>query len=132
MIVQFAGLGCVGASVTMLFVFGTARDAMPWWMTIYLVLLGVPSLRSFGVPLGESIAPVAGLGILRDSRGRRWTVADSCMLIRRNGWNDKMITVELAGPAGYWTKHYFGVDDSGFQTLWRRWMHPYPKPDLLV
>lgn len=87
--------------------------------------------RYFDLRLGESLAPIAGMGIVMDRNGRRWTVNDSSMLIRPIA-NGNGLTVELLGPEGYLLiRLRRGLEDQGFQTLWQRWMHPHPRPELM-
>jgi len=96
----------------------------------FLLLMGVPALRSFGWRIGESLSPVVSLGAVEDRRGRRWTVLDSCLFVRKAKMQRNVVLVDLAGPAGFLTMGFWGVDDAGFVLLWQRWMHPHPRPEL--
>lgn len=94
-----------------------------------LVVL-TPVLRSFGVRIGESRAPVVGLGVIEDHRGRRWTIDDSTLFAHHLASDRTKIGVTIAGPTGALSLRYWGVADSGFQLLWQRWMHPHPRTEL--
>jgi len=107
---------------------GQARFLPMVVLTVGMVLFGAS--RFCDLRLGESLAPVAGPGVVTDRNGRRWTVACSAMLIRPVP-NGNGLSVELLGPQGYLLMRFRrGVDDEGFQALWQRWMHPHPRLDL--
>ncbi len=108
---------------------GQARFLPMVVLTVGMVLFGAS--RFFDLRFGESLAPIAGPGVVTDRNGRRWTVDCSSMLIRPVP-NGNGLSVELLGPQGYLLMRFRrGVDDEGFRALWQRWMHPHPRPELV-
>lgn len=94
-------------------IFLAAMSAWP------LVRGAVPRLRA---------APIAAMGVVMDSRGRRWTSADSVLLVEPR---DQNIIATLYGPAGILRMRFHNRDDEAFASLWRHWTHPHPRFDLL-
>lgn len=78
----------------------------------------------------EHDAPKAGCGVLV-SGGRRWTCADSVMLVQDTVFSGGIL-VTIVGEAGEWAAGYSGTDDEDFVNLWQRWNHLDPKPELLT
>jgi hypothetical protein len=100
-------------------------------IAISVGILAAGLSRLFDLRLGESLAPVAGMGVITDRKGRRWTVESASMLVRPVA-NGNGLTVELLGPEDCLLMRFRrGIEDEGFQTLWQRWMHPHPRPDLV-
>lgn len=107
-----------------------------WMMTAFisigLAVLGMQILKSFGVHVSEGKAPVMGMGVFSDHKGRRWSVQDSCVYL----WPMKQrlqsfVVAELVGPDGYHRLFFHGLDDPALRMFWQRWMHPHPRPDLV-
>ena len=95
-------------------IFFTAGAAWP------IFRAGIPRLRA---------APIAAMGTVIDSRQRRWTSADSILLVEPENQN---IIAVLYGPAGRLRLRFHNRDDEGFAALWRHWIHPKPNFDLLT
>lgn len=87
---------------------------MVLWPAIRTAL---PRLRS---------APIAGMGVVIDGRGRRWTVDDSILFIEPK---EEGIVPGLYGPAGTLRMLFYKEGDEGFEALWQRWTHPNPRPE---
>lgn len=98
--------------------------------TLILVVFGFPVARSFGWRIGESLSPLASMGVIEDRKGRRWSVDDSCLFVRKFGTSETAIEAALTGPAGLLTMRYSSVKDAGFRLLWQRWNHPHPRTEL--
>lgn len=88
-----------------------------------------PILRP-GVPR-LTAAPIAAMGVVMDYRQRRWTSADSLLLIEPRQ-QDRQIIASLYGPAGRLILQFHEISDAGFTALWRHWIHPKPNYDLLT
>lgn len=79
--------------------------------------------------------PVAGLGVIRDGKGRLWTCTESIMFVEpyyvpKAGSG---VQVDLFGPQGTRKMHKIQFPsclDDGFVSLWQRWNHPHPRPEL--
>lgn len=80
-----------------------------------------PALRNFTPAPLRSQFPLADLGLMRDARGRVWTVEDSFLLVEPH---EHRIVATLYGPAGKLQLRYYAQGDEGFETLWQRWTHP--------
>lgn len=74
--------------------------------------------------------PVAGVGFVRDIKGRGWTVNDAIMLVKSHN-QPVGIRIELIGEAGLLTFAFADETDPEFIKLWQRWNHPHPRPELL-
>ncbi len=85
-----------------------------------LIRTALPRLRS---------APIAGMGVVIDGRGRRWTVDDSILLIEPK---EEEIVAGLYGPAGTLRMLFYKEGDEGFAALWQRWTHPHARPSRAV
>lgn len=97
-----------------------------------LAVLGMQLLKSFGIHLEEARAPVMGMGVYSDHKGRRWTVLDSTLyLYPLKIAFHRVIIAELIGPDGHAAMQFHGLNDPGLQMFWQRWMHPHPRPDLV-
>ncbi|MFG0329880.1 MAG: hypothetical protein ACF8PN_08285 [Phycisphaerales bacterium] len=79
---------------------------------------------------GDESWPLAAPGVVTDHQGRRWTVHDSVMLVRRRRGRAGVV-VDLLGPRGVLRLSFAGIDEPDFIELWRRWNHPAPRPELL-
>lgn len=98
--------------------------AVPW------VKKHVPMVRA------EAEAPIAAPGEVKDRRGRRWCADNAVMVVqagppiwRRGG---EGLHVCLIGEAGRLELAFQSPDDPDFITLWQRWVHPHPRPELAV
>lgn len=89
-------------------------------------------LKSWGIHLSQAGAPVVGMGVFSDRKGRRWTVRDSVAYLYpwKAGFQSSII-LALLGPDGYHAMQFHGLDDPALRMFWQRWMHPHPRPDLV-
>jgi len=98
-----------------------------WTMTaifaLWVAMMGVQLLRSWGIHLSQANAPVMGMGVISDHKGRRWSVRDSVVYLYP-------YFVAFIGPDGYHVLQFHGLDDPALRMFWQRWMHPHPRPDL--
>ncbi|MCC6908016.1 MAG: hypothetical protein IT430_08765 [Phycisphaerales bacterium] len=101
-------------------------------LAVGVAAFGVQLLRAHGVHVSEARAPVLGMGVYSDWKGRRWSILDSTVYIysMRVGLND-MVAAELVGPEGHTIVPFQGLDDPALKMFWQRWMHPHPRPDLV-
>lgn len=74
--------------------------------------------------------PVAGVGWVRDPKGRTWTTDNATMVVASHAKGKKALVVHLVGDAGSRTFTYQSAADPEFISLWKRWAHPNPRPDL--
>jgi hypothetical protein len=90
----------------------------------------VPMLRA------EAQAPIAAPGEVKDHRGRRWCAENAVMLVQPGPaiWSrgGQGLHVCLLGEAGRLELAFQSPRDPDFITLWQRWVHPHPRPDLAV
>ncbi len=97
-----------------------------------MVTLGMELLKTFGVHLTQANAPVMGMGVYSDDKGRRWTVQDSTVyLYPSRAGVGKGAVAELIGPDGHCTRVFHGPGDPALKMFWQRWMHPHPRPELV-
>ncbi len=95
------------------------------------LMFAIPVARAMGFRFGAAMNPIVGMGTLTDRKGRRWTIQDTVIFITRIRVFQEQLLVHIDGPVGSITLHYSGgLQDEGFQRLWRGWMHPHPRPDL--
>lgn len=96
-----------------------------------VILLQVPKVRD-AVPGLARVRPepVAGVGWVRDPRGRLWTTDDSTLIVASLAKGKRALVVHLVGDAGSRTFTYQSTADPEFISLWKRWAHPNPRPDL--
>jgi hypothetical protein len=73
---------------------------------------------------------VAGLGVVCNARGQRWTV-DNAMMILMARSETSSISVHIIGPPGWLSLTFANETDPEFIKLWQRWNHPHPRPELL-
>ncbi len=101
-------------------------------LAVGVAAFGVQLLRAHGVHVSEARAPVLGMGVYSDWKGRRWSILDSTVYIysMRVGLND-LFAAELVGPQGHTVVPFQGLDDPALKMFWQRWMHPHPRPDLV-
>lgn len=117
---------CVG---TFLFSIGMRRIIGFAFLALMVPpLLAVAESRGFRVWPAESFAPFAGPGVVTH-RNRRWTVDDSIMFVQKT---DRGIRVQFDGPSGSLLLRFHSEKAPGFITLWQRWNHPQPRPELLT
>ncbi len=117
----------------------TCVGVLNGWTSFFLVLFialityafmaAWPVLRP-GVPRLKA-APIAAMGVVMDHRQRRWTSADSVLIVEPIE-HDRRIIASLYGPAGRLILRFHETDDAGFAALWRHWIHPKPNFDLLT
>ncbi|MCL4198276.1 MAG: hypothetical protein KJZ69_12390 [Phycisphaerales bacterium] len=91
-------------------------------------MVGSQLLKSWGIHVSQANAPVMGMGVLSDHKGRRWTVLDSAVYLYPY---QSSIIASLLGPNGYHAMQFHGVEDPALRMFWQRWMHPHPRPDLV-
>jgi len=104
--------------------------------SIFAVLILLPILMPMvgtwlerrDVSLGGGGEVVAGLGVVADGRGRRWTRDDAILLVHPGSG---FVQVDLVGTAGRLEWRFYTPDAPGLVRLWQRWNHPEPRPDLL-
>jgi len=95
----------------------------------YAFMAAWPILRP-GMPRLKA-APIAAMGVIMDHRQRRWTSADSVLIVDPIE-HDRQIIASLYGPAGRLILRFHETNDAGFAALWRHWVHPKPDFDLLT
>jgi hypothetical protein len=96
-----------------------------------LMIASIPDIRNRIPGLRfDDRAPIAGMGVIEDSRRRRWTVDDSTMYTWAKGVRQPLF-VHFVGPAGWLSMTFASSEDSDFINLWQRWTHSNPRPDLL-
>jgi len=99
-------------------------------LLMVLVILGqMPQFRDFH-PFALGRTQVASVGGVLASDGRRWTPDDAVLLVSGRGRRGPVL-VRLVGPAGWLSMCFMSPDEADFVTLWQRWMHPAPRPELL-
>jgi len=107
-----------------------------WIMTavfaVSAAMIGVQLLRSWGIHVSQANAPMMGLGVISDHKGRIWSVRDSVVYLYpwKAGFQSNIL-VSVIGPAGYHALQFHGLEDPGLIMFWQRWMHPHPRPDLV-
>jgi hypothetical protein len=97
-----------------------------------LMTAGLPQVRDVlrTLPMMES-GVLAAPGVVVDAkRKRRWTIDDAVMLVQCTSTVGPLI-VRIVGEAGWVTLTFSDERDADFVTLWQRWNHPRPRPDLL-
>lgn len=118
-------------------VVGTALMNRDWMRAgFYSLLCGVILWNSSGLShftrayRNEDNLPTAWPGGISDHTGRRWTVRDSVMVVRgaRPGGG---LAVEVLGGAMNLQLTFASSRDPDFITLWQRWNHPQPRPELV-
>ncbi len=94
--------------------------------------VAIQLLKSWGIHVAQAGAPVVGMGVFSDRKGRRWTVRDSVAYLYpwKAGFQSS-IFLALLGPDGYHAMQFHGPDDPALRMFWQRWMHPHPRPDLV-
>ncbi len=107
-----------------------------FWLTSALAIgcAFLPNFTLVSDPIFSS-PPVAGLGVIRDGKGRLWTCTESIMFVEpyyipKAGSG---VQVDLFGPHGAHKMHKIQFPsclDDGFVSLWQRWNHPHPRPEL--
>ena len=122
----------VGFFLAMTLLGAVQRD---WWLAgsmllIVLIFLGqMPQFRDFQ-PFALSRTQVASVGGVLASDGRRWTPDDAVLLVSGRAPRGPVF-VRLVGSAGWLSMWFMAPDEADFVTLWQRWMHPVPRPELL-
>lgn len=91
-------------------------------------IVGSQLLKAWGIHVSQANAPVMGMGVLSDHKGRRWTVLDSAVYLYPY---QSSIIASLLGPDGYHAMQFHGPEDPALRMFWQRWMHPHPRPDLV-
>ncbi len=91
-------------------------------------MVGSQLLKGWGIHVSRANAPVMGMGVLSDHKGRRWTVRDSTVYLYPY---QSSIIASIIGPDGYHAMQFHGLDDPALRMFWQRWMHPHPRPDLV-
>ncbi|HVZ95032.1 MAG TPA: hypothetical protein VG797_11040 [Phycisphaerales bacterium] len=79
----------------------------------------------------EGRAPIAGPGVVKDFRGRRWARGEAIMAVQR-GQGPRALQVTMIGPMGLLSIPFANSSDPDFIALWQRWNHPHPRPELLT
>jgi hypothetical protein len=86
--------------------------------------------RSILLHVMEPFSPVAGVGVIRDQRRRRWAIGDS-ILVLQCGLRGNYVLATLFGPEGTLRWSFKNLDHPDFRLLWQRWNHPLPRPELM-
>lgn len=97
---------------------------------IAVLALTVPFRRflvSTGSVLGRPLAVLASPCLVDNQRGKRWVAGQATMFVCKFGEN---LHVVLVGPAGRIALHFDGTSSREFRSLWQRWNHPNPRPEL--
>lgn len=69
-------------------------------------------------------------------RVHTWSASDTLMIVHRTSPRSGELTVNLFsdgadGSDGRGSFRFYGVNDPGFQTLWRMWIHPHQVRNLI-
>lgn len=107
----------LGAGVQVLLLLSVLTDRFRW-------------LRWSNIVGAGTAEPIAGCGIIKDRKGRRFTCRDSTMLIQTaRGSSAPVVTV--LSSTGNVSMTFPSTKDADFIKLWQRWNHLDPKPELL-
>lgn len=109
------------------------------WLGAVLIAIGAMGLiaalvhvrgRSLMLYALEPFSPIAGVGVVKDQRRRRWEVGDSILIVQaaRDG---RFVETTLFGPAGTLRWSFKNAQHPDFVALWQRWNHPLPRPELM-
>jgi len=100
-------------------------------VAVSATVAAIPSLRDRVRAISpEQWSTLAGLGAVRDRRGRVWTVDDAVLVIQTRELFGPLF-VRLIGAAGELRLGFADESDPDFIALWQRWNHPTPRPELL-
>jgi hypothetical protein len=107
------------------------------WLGLFMLapaaclVAGLPRVRDALRPLRQDeFNMIAGMGSLADRHGLRWSVDDAVMLVQTNRTPGGLY-VSVVGEAGRAAMTFTDEHDGDFITLWQRWNHPHPRPELL-
>lgn len=98
----------------------------------FFIVTSVPAIRDrFRIFRWDDGNIVAGMGSLRDERNRLWTI-DNAMMIVQTKEIAGALFVRFIGEVGEMQVTFTDERDPDFITLWQRWNHPAPRPELAM
>ncbi len=129
--VEIVFIALLVTAVVWLFLRGLQLDSLLILGGIVLMSLESKRMcRLLGIEPSIDRLPVAGPGVISDSTGQRWSVHDAVMFV----WAKKPgggVEVVLLGEGRVLDMTFASTRDADFVTLWQRWNHPDPRPELL-